>query len=234
MWVCSDAETAYIHSFEVYTGKSDLGTEHGLAYNVVMHLLQELLDSGRAVYADNFYSSPELFQELYSNGVYESETVQGNKKFLPWSILPVAMALSKGDTVFKHCGPLTFGWWLDKCDVLVLSTIHRDTLETIERRGPDGQPETIRKPKIVTDYNRFMSGVDRADQLMVYYAYGRKSLKWYKRVFWRMVDHAILNAFVLHKSVISPNPRKYAQKFQMELSYALTAPFLANRIGQGR
>lgn len=86
-------------------------------------------------------------------------------------------------------------------------------------------------PKIVADYNRFMSGVDRADQLMVYYAYGRKSLKWYKRVFWRMVDHAILNAFVLHKSVISPNPRKYTQKFQMELSYALTAPFLANRIG---
>ena len=50
-----------------------------------------------------------------------------------------------------------------------------------------------------------------------------------------LVDHAILNAFVLHKSVISPYPRKYTQKFQrMELSYALTAPFLANRIGQGR
>ena len=41
VWVCSDAETPYIHSFEVYTGKSDLGTEHGLVYNVVMHLLQE-------------------------------------------------------------------------------------------------------------------------------------------------------------------------------------------------
>ena len=159
VWVCSDAETAYIHSFEVYTGKSDLGTEHGLAYNVVMHLLQELLDSGRAVYTDNFYSSPELFQDLYSNGVYECGTVRGNK-FLPRSILPAAMALSKGDTVFKRCGPLTFGRWLDERDVLVRSTIHRDTLETIERRGPDGQPETVRKPKIVMDYNRFMSGVD--------------------------------------------------------------------------
>lgn len=124
-----------------------------------MHLLQELLDSGRAVYTDNFYSSPELFQDLYSNGVYECGTVRGNK-FLPRSILPAAMALSKGDTVFKRCGPLTFGRWLDERDVLVRSTIHRDTLETIERRGPDGQPETVRKPKIVMDYNRFMSGVD--------------------------------------------------------------------------
>jgi len=50
-------------------------------------------------------------------------------------------------------------------------------LETIERWGPDGQPETVRKQKIVMDYNRFMSGVDRADQLMVYYACGRKLLK---------------------------------------------------------
>ena len=51
-----------------------------------------------------------------------------------------------------------------------------------------GDTESVIKPKIVTDYNQHMSGVDIADQLMVYYACGRRTLKWYKRVFWRMVE----------------------------------------------
>ena len=53
MWVCTDADTAYIHSFEAYihsfevcTGRLDLRVEHDLAYNDVMHLLRDLLDSG--------------------------------------------------------------------------------------------------------------------------------------------------------------------------------------------
>lgn len=40
MWACANADTAYIHSFKVYTGQFDLGVEHGLAYSVVWARLQ--------------------------------------------------------------------------------------------------------------------------------------------------------------------------------------------------
>lgn len=39
-WACANADTAYIHSFKVYTGQFDLGVEHGLAYSVVWARLQ--------------------------------------------------------------------------------------------------------------------------------------------------------------------------------------------------
>lgn len=42
-----------------------------------------------------------------------------------------------------------------------------------------------------------MGGVDRADQLYDYYSVGRSSYKWYRCIFWFLIDVSICNAFVL-------------------------------------
>ena len=103
------------------------------------------------------------------------------------------------------------------------------------RRITGGGTETINKPSIVTDYNAHMSGVDIADQVMVYYSCGRRTLKWYKRVFWRLVDHALTNSYILFKQVVNPNRRVWTQrKYRMEIAYTFTASLIASRIGQGR
>jgi len=46
-----------------------------------------------------------------------------------------------------------------------------------------------------------MSGVDVSDQYMVYYACGRKSMKWYTHVLWRLLYQAILNSYIIFKHV---------------------------------
>ena len=229
VWVLSEAKTGYIYKFSIYTGKGEV-PEKGLAYGVVFHLMEELLDSGRVLYCDNYYSSPTLFEDLYEHGIYASGTVRTNKKHFPSDL--VDASVEKGSSKFKHHGVLTAGKWVDKRDVCFLSTLHRDEMETVERHGSGGSREKISKPKIVTDYNQFMSGVDIADQLMVYYACGRKSMKWYKRVFWRLLDHAILNAYILFKAVTGL--KQSQKKFRIELAYALTAPLSAARMGRGR
>lgn len=136
---------------------------------------------------------------------------------------------------FLHHGCLTAGKWRDKCDVYFLSTIHRNETETVTRRAKTGSTETIIKPKIVTDYIEYMSRVDISGQLMVYYACGRCTLKWYKRVFWRLIEHTITNSFILFKQVMRPNLREWTQKkFRMQLAYCFTATMVANQISQGR
>ena len=229
VWVLSEAKTGYIYRFNVYTGKGET-SEKGLAYGVVLQLMEWLLDSGRILYCDNFYSSPTLFEDLYERGIYASGTVRTNKKHFPSDL--VDKKVDKGDAKFKHHGVLTAGKWVDKRDVYFLSTLYCDEVEAIERRGAGGSREEITKPKIVTDYNQFMSGVDIADQLMVYYACGRKSMKWYKRVFWRLIDHAILNAYILFKAVTGSNLSQ--KKFRIDLAYALTAALSSSRMGRGR
>ena len=117
---------------------------------------------------------------------------------------------------------------------MFISTLYRDDFEQVERWAADGGLETVNKPRIITHYSRYMSGVNKADQLMVYYPCGRKSLKWYKRIFWCMLDHSILNAFILHKAVFFHNTREFThEKFRMELAYAISMPLLANLIERG-
>ena len=66
--VLSEAKTGYIYKFDIYTGKGET-SEKGLAYVVVLCLMEELLDSGRVLYCDNFYTSP-TFLKICTNMVY--------------------------------------------------------------------------------------------------------------------------------------------------------------------
>ena len=54
------------------------------------------------------------------------------------------------------------------------------------------------KPVEIRDYNGSMGGVDRADQLMAYYCIPRKTIMWYKKVVFYLLDVSILNASILY------------------------------------
>ena len=64
----------------MYTGADPAKPTHpkGLSYDMVMDLMQSCLGMGHAVYMDNFYSSPQLFEDLLSEGTYASGTVCTN------------------------------------------------------------------------------------------------------------------------------------------------------------
>ena len=89
----------------------------------------------------------------------------------------------------------------------MLTTIHSDDVVVIQRRSrvvPSGR-EVIEKPLAITEYNRYMGGVDRADQLLSYYGYSHRTIKWWKRAFFFLFDMAVVNAYLLY---LSKNPNK--------------------------
>lgn len=58
VWICTDANTAYVQTFFVYTGKSN-DTEFAgkqLAFRVVMKLLKDYVYKHHKVYFDNFHN----------------------------------------------------------------------------------------------------------------------------------------------------------------------------------
>ena len=46
-----------------------------------------------------------------------------------------------------------------------------------------------------------MIGVDRMDQLTSYYSFLHKSVKWWRKVFFWVVELAMVNSFILHKKI---------------------------------
>ncbi len=62
-----------------------------------------------------------------------------------------------------------------------------------------GQPHSRKKPKVVEDYNQYMLGVDKLDQLASYYSFLHKSVKWWRKVFFWCVEVTVVNSYIIHK-----------------------------------
>ena len=91
--------------------------------------------------------------------------------------------------------------WRDRKLVYLMSTnSHPEGNTTVQRRERDGSVQQIPCPPSVVEYNKFMGGVDKADQLRKYYRVHCKTRKFYRYVFWFLLDSCVVNAFILMKN----------------------------------
>jgi hypothetical protein len=70
--------------------------------------------------------------------------------------------------------------WKDIRDVFFLITAHEDVL--VEAPSSRGAHHKM-KPSAVLDYNKHKTGVDRSDQMLSYYSFERKTIKWWEKTF---------------------------------------------------
>lgn len=81
--------------------------------------------------------------------------------------------------------------WMDKRPVIMLSTVHTSKMVAVP---PDRQGIQRMKPKVVTDYNNDMKGVNLSGQLSGMSKATRKTVKWYKKTFFNPLDMAVVNS----------------------------------------
>ena len=138
---------------------------------------------GHHLYMDNLYTSPALFSQLRSLGFGACGTLRLNRRGVR---IEAKARLDKGERrlIVANEG-VNLVQWQDKRLVSVLTTLHDDTPVQVERRswhGPGGR-ETVDKPQAVTEYNKYMGGVDHGNQLLTYYGYPHRTRKWWRRAF---------------------------------------------------
>ena len=148
--------------------------------SVVLDLVHNYLFSGLEVYMDRYYTSIPLFQDLFAQRTVTVGTIMGNRKGLPKDL--IQKKLGKGEVAAHRHGALLVLKWRDRRDVLVLSTKHTPAMQDVLVRVPGG---CVVKSKLITvqEYNDYMSGVDKSDQLLQYYSMNRKTVKWWKKLF---------------------------------------------------
>ena len=188
VWVLAEAKTGYILDFQVCTGATKDESSKGLAYRVVNDLIQNFQGKNHLLYVDNFYTSPELLLDLLKKGVYCTGTIRSNRKSFPKNLILCNKSAQIGSYRFATCSchQLTALWWKDRRDVYAISTLHKKSVVTVLKR-PKGSKEkqNIPCPQMINDDNQFMGGVDLCDQCLSYYSMStRKTLKWWKKVFW--------------------------------------------------
>ncbi len=84
--------------------------------------------------------------------------------------------MKRGEYKFCSANEILVIKWQDKRPLFVASNLYdpRET-ETVTRTQKDGSKQNVICPKMVSEYNKFMRGVDLFDQRMSCYSIDRKS-----------------------------------------------------------
>jgi len=199
LFVLCDCETGYLLDFIVYCGQqSHIDTLDNLdvSGSVITTLMKQYYKKGHIVYMDNWYTSPTLLKHLSSKKVGACGTVKANRKGMP----NLCKKLKRGEcklAITKKSKILACKW-KDKRDVLMLSTIHKHQMKKINKND-----KLQIKPNCILDYNTNMGLVDKTDMMMSFNGTIRKSVRWYKKIFFHLLDIAILNSGIIYNKLIN-------------------------------
>ena len=97
------------------------------------------------------------------------------------------------------------------------------------RRQRDGTRITLPCPASIISYNAFMGDVDRGDQLRGYYSCRSKSRKFYKYIFYFLLDTAVTNAYILHTRYTESPTFKHVKDFRVVLAKSLIGDYCSRR-----
>ena len=245
VFVLSDSTNGYVYRFQIYTGKNSAlssGGDLGLSSKAVLSLLQGIEDKSHKLFMDNYHTFPRLFLNLYDKKVPACGTARTYRKFYPQELVvkDSARRIERGWYDYRSSPPLLACVWKDKKLVNFLSTMHKATgpasvLRTVVSEGQVTREE-VSCPPLLPDYQAYMRGVDRGDQLIGYYNIGRRSKKWWKRVFGYLVEVAALNGYIIQRDGFPPAERKKHDylEFRIALAEELIGSFTSRQHAVGR
>ncbi|XP_060846480.1 piggyBac transposable element-derived protein 4-like [Rhopalosiphum padi] len=161
-----------VQQIMIYSGQGT-GVLPGVSHTeyVVEKLMDNYLDKGYSLFMDNYYNSVQLAHKLLKRKTYCTGTLRTNRRDNPKEV--VTRKLKPGESVGKYTKDgICVVKWKDRRDVLSISSKFKN--EMVETTNRHGQKKI--KPLAIAEYNKYMSGIDRQDQMMSYYPAERKTL----------------------------------------------------------
>ncbi|XP_062586678.1 piggyBac transposable element-derived protein 4-like [Saccostrea cucullata] len=229
--VC-EAKSGYCIGFDIYTGSTPctqyadaigVDEDYTMTTRTVMGLLTRcgLLDRGHHVYMDNYYTSPELFEELRLHNTYACGTLRKNRRGVPEAIKR-NVRLKQSQVIFrkKETTEMLAVKYHDKRDVHMLTTIHEANMSVLNKRDRTTN-EYIAKPTCIVEYISQMGGVDLSDQISQYDTCLRKTTKWYKKLFFHLFNLCVVNAYLLYRKFNNDEKKLDSHGFKMAIATAL-------------
>ncbi|XP_028172018.1 piggyBac transposable element-derived protein 4-like [Ostrinia furnacalis] len=212
--VC-ESQTGYLYRFKVHAGhgeqkRHDDNPVSGIIPSLVLELIKGLENKGHTLWMDNYYNSPPLARVLKSLGIDCVGTLRTNRKCVPQELANLQKTdMARGQISAFTSGDIDILVWRDTNRVAMISTYHGVGVHTVEEKT---------KPTVVCDYNLFMGGVDKKDQMLSTYPLERKRTSiWYKKFFRRLLNVSVLNAYVLHKNNTQEGANVSHRSFRQKL-----------------
>ena len=147
----------------MYVGKENQAKKGSVSEHVVLKLTKDVIEYDRTLCINNWYTSIPLTRTFVKKN--ESCRNYQKKRVDPPEILTLFKLRKGGHAATQSDDGIMILKHHDKRDVLMLSTLHDDT---IDENG---------KPQVILEYNVGKVFVDISDQMAAYRPYVRKVMK---------------------------------------------------------
>ena len=205
----------HLVNFEIYQGKSLTDTSltgktFGKATAPLVEMINNMSPEVKCLpfhfYFDNLFTSFNLLIHLQNNGYGGTGTIRENRipKNCP---LPSKKEMLKEERGKFHSAidrdnGLFLCKWNDNSVVCAASnTCGMNPVTNLKRYSQQAKKHIqVPHPSPLTEYNRYMGGIDRMDQNIGQYRKNIRNRKWYWPLFTWLLDVAIHNAWLLYRT----------------------------------
>jgi hypothetical protein len=211
MYQVCESRTGYTLQFYIEDGTKynwdnvKAGESGGKTLKVVMNLMRDAncLDKGHRCYMDNYYNSVHLAEELLKYKTACCGTLATGRQGAPLQHKGITrkgkpfLEKHKGKVWWRRNGDILVSMWFDKRAVSTISTCNeaKMVLAKVDYKG-----RRIMKPEVVCQYSQNMYGVDLSDQKASYYTPLKRTVKWWRKLFFHLLNLAVINAHVMYMS----------------------------------
>ena len=218
--VC-DADTLYCLHAIPYLGKGSINLPRGVNQGefITMKLVGQLMDPGRVVCCDNWFTSLPLAKRLLAKKMHLVGTIRP-KPYLPVSsIVDLKLGLKESVAVFNHIDKVNVVYKKVKPSkhVAVLTTLH-NTFTYVENT----------KTEAHMFYNASKGGVDAFDMMCAASATNRKTRRWPMVVFYGLLNLVMNNAWIIYSSRDGHSHRNRID-FTTAMAFAMVKPYAVHR-----
>lgn len=213
VYTLADSNTGYICQILPYYGslttqtliRPDLPVSTRIPLHLCTMLLKKIPEArGYHLFTDRYYTSLVLADELHKLNCHLTGTIMNNRKGLPPEIKKPKFNKNVSIKSYRRKNNLIITW-KDKRIVTLFTNRYNPSMKNVKRIIRNGVSTMIKKPNAILNYSKYMGGVDKADQFASTYCFMRKSIKWWKKLFFWGMEISIINSFILYKEVKKKN-----------------------------
>ena len=226
IFMSADAESHYCLDAIPYLGK---GSTPELPQNVnqghyfTLEVLKDLMEAGRTICLDNWFTSLNLTKELQNHGMHLVGTIKP-KGYLPKKSDIAKLRLDKDESVaiFDHTNGINVVYKKVKPTkhVAIMTTVH-NKFTYVEQT----------KTEAHMFYNASKGGVDTFDAMCASSDIGRKTVRWPMAVFYGLLNMIVNNAYIIYAHTAKTEGRRVEKMdFLQDMAYSLSKPLALERL----
>ncbi|KAG0437452.1 PiggyBac transposable element-derived protein 4 [Dictyocoela muelleri] len=182
-YILAESVTGFVFNLRIVGIKSTIE-------ETVIDLCKSITEKNRKLYMDNYYNSVSLSKNLLEKKIYTTGTLRLNRGG-PRNLVNLKNQVVVMNKIVLQNENLQILIWFDRKPVVLISNCY-DCNEVVS-----GKKKEI--PKVIDEYNRYMGGVDKFDQMIKYYPLKRKTNRWTQKFSMHIFELLLHNCYVLYK-----------------------------------